>query len=292
MIISHLIGGLGNQMFQYAVGRSRALALGVELKLHVGDFAGYGLHQGFELDRIFCPSFQLASEDEIQSLLGWRGCRPCRRVLKNRYFSALRGVNFIVEPGFQYSPDILSIQDAFYLVGYWQSEKYFADIQNIIRSDFSFTSELTRPNAELTERMAHCNAVSVHVRRGDYASNPKTNATHGLCSLSYYRAAISHMAERIDSPEFFIFSDDIPWARESLEIGFPSTYVEHNQGLESHNDMRLMSLCRHHIIANSSFSWWGAWLNSRVDKIVVAPRFWFANGNSTEDLIPEGWITL
>lgn len=292
MIVSHLIGGLGNQMFQYAVGRSRALALGVEVRLHVVDFPDYGLHQGFELDRVFDGLFQLASAGEVHSILGWRSCQPCRRALKNRYFSALRGARFVVEPEFRYWPGILSIQDPSYLVGYWQSEKYFADIQQIIRSDFTFKQELTKQNAELAERMAKCNAVSLHVRRGDYANNPKTNAAHGLCSLNYYHAAINHIAEHIDSPEFFIFSDDIAWVKENLDIGFPCAYVDHNQGMESHNDMRLMSLCRHHIIANSSFSWWGAWLNSRPDKIVVAPQRWFANGTRSEDLIPGGWVTL
>ena len=292
MIVSHLIGGLGNQMFQYAVGRSRALALGVGLRLHVADFPDYGLHHGFELDRVFDGLFQPASKDEVHSILEWRSCQRCRRVLKHRYFSALRGTQFVVEPAFRYWPGILSIQDSSYLLGYWQSEKYFLDIQQIIRSDFTFKQELTKQNAELAERMAKCNAVSLHVRRGDYANNPKTNAAHGLCSLSYYRAAINHIAEHVDLPEFFIFSDDIAWANENLEIGFPCTYVDHNQGIESHNDMRLMSLCRHHIIANSSFSWWGAWLNSRADKIVVAPQRWFTNGNNTADLLPEGWVTL
>jgi hypothetical protein len=292
MIVSHLLGGLGNQMFQYAVGRSRMLTLGTELKLHVADFAGYGLHQGFELDRVFAAPFSLASENDVHSILGWRGCRQCRRLLKKRYFSALRGTRFIVEPGFQYWPDISCIKDASYLMGYWQSEKYFTDIQDAIRSDFVFKGELSGQNAELAQCITKSNAVSLHVRRGDYASNPRTNATHGLCSLDYYRTAICYLAEHIESPEFFIFSDDVPWARNNLNIPFPSTYVDHNKGKESYNDMRLMSLCRHHIIANSSFSWWGAWLNARTDKIVVAPRLWFANGTSTGDLIPDNWLTL
>ncbi len=292
MIVSHLIGGLGNQMFQYAVGRSRMLTLETELKLHVADFVGYDLHQGFELDHVFASSFPRASEDDVRSILGWRGYRPCRRLLKKHYFSALRGTQFIVEPGFQYWPDISIVKDESYLMGYWQSEKYFNDFCDVIRSDFEFKGELNGKNAELAQRVARGNSVSVHVRRGDYASNPRTKATHGLCTLAYYDTAIRYIADHVESPEFYVFSDDVPWARKNLAFSFPAIYVDHNRGRGSHNDMRLMSLCRHHIIANSSFSWWGAWLNASANKIVVAPRLWFANGACTEDLLPATWLTF
>ena len=135
-------------------------------------------------------------------------------------------------------------------------------------------------------------AVSLHVRRGDYVSDPKTKAILGVCSLDYYRAAIAHIAERIESPAFFVFSDDIAWAKANLEIPFPCEYVDHNQGQQSYNDMHLMSLCKHHIIANSSFSWWGAWLNPRKDKIVIAPENWFANNEDAKDLIPPESVKL
>lgn len=292
MVVSHIIGGLGNQMFQYALGRSLAMALDTELRLDVSDFSGYALYQGFELGRVFDASFQIASEGEVQKVLGWRSNRLCRRVLKRRHFSALRNKQFVVEPGFQFWPGAASIGDDCYLVGYWQSEKYFSDIKDIIRADFTFREEMRKPNAELAAQISQCNAVSLHVRRGDYAYNQKTNSIHGLCSLDYYRSAVSYMAERLRSPVFFIFSDDMPWVKNNLKIDFPCTYVEHNKAAESHNDMRLMSLCKHHIIANSSFSWWGAWLNAHLDKTVIAPRRWFANGGRTEDLIPDGWVSL
>jgi hypothetical protein len=141
-------------------------------------------------------------------------------------------------------------------------------------------------------RIGDCQSVSLHVRRGDYATHARTRAVLGILPLDYYRAAIDYVAGRTESPELFIFSDDIPWAREHLDIPFPCHYIDHNKGPESYNDMRLMSVCRHHIIANSSFSWWGAWLNPAPDKIVVAPRRWFANGWSIEDLIPAAWVSL
>lgn len=141
--------------------------------------------------------------------------------------------------------------------------------------------------------MAQENAVSVHMRRGDFVSNPKSNAVHGVCPPEYYRAAIRTMAGQVEKPCFYIFSDDIAWAKDQLKLDFPCQSVEHNTGAESYNDMRLMSRCRHHIIANSSFSWWGAWLSDYPSKIVIAPRQWFLNApHDVSDLIPHGWIRM
>lgn len=292
MIISHIIGGLGNQMFQYALGRSRSLTIGTPLRLHVSDFAGYGLHQGFQLGHVFDCDFPLASDGDVRTLLGWRGYRLCRRVLMHSRAAALRGTRFVVEPHFDYWPGISETGGDCYLAGYWQSEKYFRHLEKVIRSDFTFRVPLAGQNNEWALRIGNARAVSLHVRRGDYASNPRTLAVHGLCPPDYYNSAIDFVTRRIESPEFFVFSDDIPWVREHLYITHPCHYIDHNKGGDSHNDMRLMSLCRHHIIANSSFSWWGAWLNSRSDKIVIAPQRWFANGRDVKDLIPEGWVTL
>lgn len=292
MIISHIIGGLGNQMFQYALGRSRSLALDAPLKLHVSDFADYGLHHGFELGRIFGGNFAPATDADARAVLGWRRSWVCRRILINRRAAILRGPRLVVEPRFGYWPGILEITDNCFLVGNWQSEKYFLDIEETIRADFTFSRPPTARNREWISRIDDCQAVSLHVRRGDYATSAKTLAVLGLLPRDYYRSAVDFVAGRIGSPEFFVFSDDIPWTREHLDIPYPCHFVDDNKGAESHNDMRLMSRCRHHIIANSSFSWWGAWLNPRADKIVVAPRRWFANDWDSKDLIPGGWVTL
>jgi hypothetical protein len=292
MIISHIIGGLGNQMFQYALGRSRSLALGVPVKLHVSDFADYGLHHGFELNRIFSGSFVPASDAEVRAVLGWRRFWLCRRILTNRRVAVFRGPKLVVEPYFGHWSGISETTDNCYLVGNWQSEKYFRDIEGTIRADFVFRKPPNDPNQEWIARIRSCQAVSLHVRRGDYATSSKTLAVLGLLPLGYYHSAVEFAANRIDSPEFFVFSDDIPWAREHLNIAYPCHFIDDNKGPESYNDMRLMSLCRHHIIANSSFSWWGAWLNPRADKLVVAPRRWFANDWNSKDLIPERWVAL
>lgn len=292
MIIVNLIGGLGNQMFQYAAGRAVSLRLAAPLRLDVSGFAGYGLHQGFELSRVFACNPEIATEKEVRDLLGWRASSLARKILMRPSLAMLHGTTLVVDPHFHYWPGIREVSHDAFLAGYWQSEKYFNDASETIRADFTFRQPLSKQNAELAGRIDQTMAVSLHVRRGDYASNPKTNMAHGLCSLEYYRAAVLHMAEHIERPEFFVFSDDIAWVKANLEIDFPRRYVDHNQGAESYNDMRLMSLCRHHIIANSSFSWWGAWLNPDPDKIVIAPRRWFANGKRVEDLLPASWVSL
>ena len=292
MIITNIIGGLGNQMFQYAAGRSLSLAKGVEFRLDVSDFSGYGLHQGFELWRVFNCPVPTATTGDVQAILGWQASPIMRRLLARPILSMFRRCGFVVEPFFNYWQGIKDVPANSYLTGYWQSEKYFRDVLQTIRTDFTFKNPPSPRNAELAEQIGRGNAISLHVRRGDYASNPKTTATHGLCTPEYYRSAIQYVTDRVDQPSFYIFSDDPDWVRQNMKVEFPCYFVDHNKGAESYNDMRLMSLCRHHIIANSSFSWWGAWLNPDPNKIVVAPRKWFANDNDVSDLFPSGWVTL
>lgn len=293
MIIANIIGGLGNQMFQYAAGRALALVRGQTLRLDISGFAGYELHQGFELKRIFQCEAEIASAEDVRSILGWQAMPAIKRILVRPGFGALRGRGFVVEPHFHFWPGIRSVPDSAYLQGYWQSEKYFGDVTHTLRADFAFRQPMSEINIAWADRIGRCEAVSLHVRRGDYVSNPLTHATHGVCALDYYSAAVRHVARCVEKPEFFVFSDDIAWARDNLDISFPAHYIDHNRAEESYNDMRLMSLCQHHILANSSFSWWGAWLNPRPDKVVVAPARWFANGNrSVDDLLPEGWVRL
>jgi hypothetical protein len=292
MIISQVIGGLGNQMFQYAAGRSLSLKKNTTLALDVSGFEGYGLHQGFELDRVFSASITLASEADRKRLLGWRRSPQVRRVLARLPATIAADSHFAQEPHFQYWPALEGFGPDSYLAGYWQSEKYFANVASQIRADFTFRDLLDGRNAELSAEIGSTQSVSLHVRRGDYANNPKTKSTHGLCSLDYYREAIGRIAAVVPKPVFFIFSDDIAWVKANLSLTFAHRFVEHNKGAASYNDMRLMSLCQHHVIANSSFSWWGAWLNPSTDKAVVAPRKWFADTRLVQDLFPTDWVLL
>ncbi len=292
MIITKIIGGLGNQMFQYAAGRALSLERGQPFRLDVAGFSDYGLHNGFELQRVFDCSTEIATEAQVRSVLGWQFSPVVRRIVARPGLKLFRRDGFIVEPHFDYWSGINDVPKDSYLSGYWQSDKYFKEVADMIRSDFEFKPSMSLRNAKLAEQIGQVNAISLHVRRGDYANNQKTNATHGLCSLEYYRLAIEYVVQHVEKPHFFIFSDDPTWAHQNFHIDFPSQYVDHNQGTESYNDMRLMSLCRHHIIANSSFSWWGAWLNANQQKIVVGPKKWFASNQNTNDLLPSSWVTL
>lgn len=292
VIISQVIGGLGNQMFQYAAGRALSILRGVPLRLDVSGFNGYGLHQGFELDQVFSCPVTLAEPQDVRAVLGWQSSRLARRIFARPALRFLRKRHFMVEPHFHYWREISDVSLPCYMVGYWQSERYFSNVAETIRADFTFRQPMSSQNLKFAEEIGAVNAVSLHIRRGDYVSNPKTLSTHGVCPLTYYETAIRYIAERVEAPHIFVFSDDVDWVRTNLNVEHPCCYVDHNRGMESYNDMRLMSLCRHHIIANSSFSWWGAWLNSREDKIVIAPQTWFANGGNTQDLLPVGWTAL
>jgi hypothetical protein len=179
------------------------------------------------------------------------------------------------------------------LDGYWQSERYFADVSDRLRSEFTFKASAAGRNAEIAGEIAAVNAVSLHVRRGDYATNPAMTAMHGICPIDYYDRAVEFVIERVADPVFFLFSDDPDWVREHLKIDWAVVVVEHNDSDTGHEDLRLMGLCRHHVIANSTFSWWGAWLNPSPEKIVVAPKRWFAEDSiDTSDLLPADWVTL
>lgn len=292
MIISNLIGGLGNQMFQYAGARALSIDLDTKLMLDASDFVGYELHHGYELERVFQIPVTIATNADLDNLLGWQKSKLVRRLLRKLPFKLIGSKHLIFEPTFRYWPGIESVNDGSYLMGYWQSELYFSHHAATIRNDFSFKSELSPKNAAIASHIQSVNSVSLHIRRGDYVSDVKTSSTIGLCSPAYYEQAIAKICERVKHPEFFIFSDDMAWVRSNFRIDFPCHFVDHNKGLDSFNDMRLMSLCKHHIIANSSFSWWGAWLNTSPEKIVFAPQNWFTNGTDASDLIPADWARL
>ena len=292
MVISHLIGGLGNQMFQYAAGRALAFTQGSEFFVDAGDLIASPLHQGFELLKIFDCPVGVADRAHVRSVLGWQSSRRAQHLFRHPLLAALRTRHLVLEPHFDYWPGFRKLVPPSYLMGYWQSECYFHDIADIIRRDFSFHRPLAGPNLTLNKLICETNSVSVHVRRGDYVSNPQAFATHGVCSIEYYETAIKYVSDRTLSPSFYIFSDDMEWVRSHLEIRHPCCYVENNKGADSYIDMQLMSRCKHNIVANSSFSWWGAWLNGNADKLVIAPRRWFANNMNTPDLLPTAWVAL
>jgi hypothetical protein len=206
-----------------------------------------------------------------------------------------------LRPRFRFEPErqlrfdarVLSLPDGVCLFGYWLSEKYFEDVAPLIRAELVVKHAPAGENARLSQRMRETTSVSLHVRRGDYVQDPAVHRIHGTCSPEYYAAAVAHVAARVADPRFFVFSDDIEWARAHLPLPYPAEYVGHNRGARSYEDLRLISHCRHHVIANSGFSWWGAWLGAAPDKIVCAPRRWFADpGYDSADVIPDSWVAL
>ncbi|MFN5369880.1 MAG: alpha-1,2-fucosyltransferase [Bacteroidia bacterium] len=197
------------------------------------------------------------------------------------------------EPHFHFDAHFFNAKSTTYLIGYWQSEKYFSKYAQQIRDDFRFKEPLNTQNEMWRQQILSSNAVSLHVRRGDMVANPEVVKTHGSCGIDYYRAAAAKIAEGIDNPEFFVFSDEPNWCKENLNLEHPTHYIDNNTGDTAYCDMQLMSICRHHVIANSSFSWWGAWLNPRGDKKVIAPKRWFADDSKdTRDLIPKAWLRM
>lgn len=290
MVITRLIGGLGNQMFQYAAGRRLAHVLGTELKLDITEFDNYKFRtfRTYSLGN-FNIREKFASLEEVAALT-----RPT--ILERIRAKVLRKPprppqTYIREKHFHFDPEIMRLPDGVYLDGYWQSEKYFADIAEINRREFTVKVPQAGKNKELGEQINSRESVSLHVRRGDYASDPQTNKMHGCCGKDYYLCCVEHVTQLVKNPHFFIFSDDPEWTRDNLKLPYPMTLVEHNVGNKDYEDLRLMSQCKHHIIANSSFSWWGAWLNPRKDKMVLAPKQWFAKRKaSTQDLIPAQWL--
>ena len=289
-IIVKMSGGLGNQMFQYAMGKSLAERNHTTLLLDTSLYQSIEMHNGFELEYVFDISVKIASKSEIKALLGWKTSKLVRKILSKKRFVFLRGLNYYHENELEYNGSILTLPSNGYLEGYWQSERYFKDIEGIIRDEFVFKKLLLGRNTEIADKIKNSNSVSLHVRRGDYMAN---HSIHVPCTVDYYNQAIRYVNSHLSNPVYFIFSDDIKWARESLLIDAKSYFINNNIGIDSFNDMHLKSLCDHHIIANSSFSWWGAWLNSSKDKIVIAPKGWFHNdAAAVHGILPESWFII
>lgn len=285
-VTAAIFGGLGNQMFQYAAACALSLRCRAPLYLDIGDF------QRPENVR----SFQLAVFPHlIQRVAGIKDAPPTffRRVWK-RLRRLLPCSPEVHEPYFAYWSEFERLNPPAILFGYWQCEKYFADVQAEIRHDFTFPPLPDGPARELAARITGTSeAVSVHIRRGDYISNPQAQAFHGNLRQDYYSAALKRIMEACGPVTLFLFSDDPQWVRDNFDCcGHASCVVDLACPEAPYHDMHLMSLCKHHIIANSSFSWWGAWLG-QADGLTFAPKRWFADKSiDTDDVCPERWIRL
>ncbi len=286
------MGGLGNQMFQWAFAKSLSIRKNEEFSLDVNSFA-YDRLRKFELGH-FNLKDKIASVEEIQF------SKRVNRNLYLNYFKKLFRVGSTqnekveIEKSLNYDASV-QWSAAKYFEGYWQSEKYFMECEQEIRNDFKICIESDEYYTELHRQAEKTESVSVHFRRGDYINNSSTNQYHGTCSLDYYKNAMNYIKVRLGSEiTFFMISDDIAWVKSEFESNKGIIFVENDQGLDV-EDMLLMTRCKHNIIANSSFSWWGAWLNENENKVVIAPKIWFRNEEvqkQTLDLIPEKWVRI
>jgi hypothetical protein len=296
MEIIVLSGGLGNQMFQYAFYLKKREQ---NEKVIINDYSVIreSVHNGYELSHVFNIQYKQKRTISmivmiIRKLLIFKKKKRFKPIATiGLFLSKFVGIKIINEDEVGRF-DIKYIQKRKGLnlyFGFWQSEKYFSSIKDIIYNVFTFNSTISDKTKDILDSIQSTESISIHIRRGDYLS--QYNSIYGgICSLSYYENAISRISDYISDPVFFIFSDDIAWAKENIDIPH-STYIDWNQKEDSWQDMFLISKCKHNIIANSTFSWWGAWLNKNPDKIVIAPQK-FINNFDTPDLIPSDWITL
>ncbi|MET0394937.1 MAG: alpha-1,2-fucosyltransferase [Chitinophagaceae bacterium] len=297
MVIVQLLGGMGNQMFQYALGKHLALLNRAELKLDTSILLNWtpgkhAVNRGFDLD-IFNLSPVFASKKEIKKYH-----TDGFPVLDKVFFKLrekLQGNRMTKEKHFHFDPAVLQAGGDLYLAGTWQSYKYFEAIEEEIRKDFAFSLPLSPAAEALKQQLVQTNSVCLNVRRTDYVSVAATSSIMAPVGIGYYKKALRKMQELQGDFSVFVFSDDIEWCRTNLAfIEQPVTFVDHSYAGRKFSDyLQLMAACKHYIIPNSTFAWWGAWLNGSSSKTVIAPVEWFNDPSvSSADLIPSSWIRL
>lgn len=305
MIITHLTGGLGNQMFQYAAGLALAEAHRTVLKLDVSWFRKDPSYEGHNRYALSCFNIteQFATEEEIDRVRGVQWTRTERwsaqlaRALRlyryaNRH--AIRG-NWHRPPTFAFYDSFFAQPDNTYLNGMFQSERFFSDIGGLLRLHFSFRYP---PSPEVSSMAARIQSAgpsaAVHFRRGDYLRNPAFAAEIGALPLDYYHRALEYLDRAHPGLALFVFSDDMDWVEEHFQPARPCVYVRATGSSNPYDKIRLMALCHHAIISNSTFAWWGAWLNPSPSRMVIAPDPWFASGspNDGKDVVPGPWVRI
>ncbi|MBC7947013.1 MAG: alpha-1,2-fucosyltransferase [Chitinophagaceae bacterium] len=285
MIIVRLQGGLGNQLFQYAAAKALATRLGRGFKSEIITSLQKDKLRTIALNDLQAP-FELATPKEIRNFIQFPLLYRHKPALVARM-----GKHIYREPHFQYDPHFLTLTDPVYLDGFFQSPKYFQDIEELIRQDFQVRSEQVQAVMQKGKELTAKSSVAIHIRRGDFA-NAKAVNYHGILTSEYYMKAIEVIKSKVPGASFHFFSDDIAWVKEKIPMDKGSELVS-LQTTSSIEDFYLMTKCQHNIIANSSFSWWTAWLNNNPGKNVIAPKKWFVvEGINTDDLIPAGWIRL
>lgn len=301
MIIVKLMGGLGNQLFQYAFGTSLAHKLNQETVYDISWFI-HERTRSLKLDSLGL-SLKYKTAGSIYAIFKKSAIYCSARSKLIRSFKPLQKLEAIYDFKTSLSCTIVKENDFeierikndknYYFDGYWQNPEYFEGIREGILKDLSF-SELTNPeDSNLRDQILNSESVAIHIRRGDYANDSKTNQYFGTCSIEYYQKAAEHILSKQSNAKFFLFTDDSDFAKANF--GFlPNTTVVSNAARSDIDELNLMHLCKHFIIANSSFSWWGAWLSQNPEKIIIAPEKWYKNAEADKSckIVPENWVRL
>lgn len=297
MIIVKITGGLGNQMFQYAAARRLANYHQTELKLDISDYKnqeeGFITKRLFKLDK-FNIQCEIADDNDLvkyKTFLNNYFRITINKILA-RYYPG-KQKTYVFQRKRTYHKSTLHLPDNIYIDGTWQSECYFSDIKDIIIQEFTLKNSLNEKYSSLFGNIKNSNSVAVHVRRGDYLKTSMGNLHLKPCSIDYYKSAMTEIGKIVNKPQFFFFSDDIHWIKNNLTIDSDDVIVSQFTNDDEFVDFTLMSACKHHIIANSSFSWWAAWLNQNPYKITIAPTQWFSDDwIDTRYMIPDNWKLL
>jgi len=292
MITIRLSGGMGNQMFQYAFGKARAAALKTDMKIDCSLLLDRARGKDFVYRDYDLSIFQVEEQFTVApSLLRTLFRLKSSTVGKQVRRFLARGKNYEKEQHFHVDQRLVDTpSDNTIYEGWWQSEKYFTEIHEVVRKDFQLKQPLLPASKELHARIENSTAVCLNVRRTDFLANAALNATN----LDYFLRAASKMATLVNNPHFFVFSDDVEWCQENIVLEHPMEVVQHTmKGHKFGNYFRLMRDCKHFIIPNSSFAWWAAWLCEHPNKKVIAPAQWFNEGDyNTNDVVPNDWMRL
>ncbi|MDB5204372.1 MAG: hypothetical protein JWP09_400 [Candidatus Taylorbacteria bacterium] len=284
MHILKLQGGLGNQLFEYAFARAYGIRNDTEVKYDFDFFKTHTyLTYGLGYFNTILPK---ASKEECARFKIFKKQKGIIGRIYNPLFA--NSQKYIEEYTFHFLDEYMKNRKDSYFDGWWQSYKYFEDIHDILRKELILKDEIQKPYTPYISKMNATESVVIHIRRGDYANNPGTTKHHGLTSREYYEYSINEISKKIPHAYFFIFSDEIAWAKEHFKIPFPCEYVDVPTATP-HEELVAMSHAKHFIIANSTFSWWAAWLSNNKNKLVYAPKKWFNKGWNTDDLTPPEW---
>ncbi|MCA9229579.1 MAG: alpha-1,2-fucosyltransferase [Planctomycetales bacterium] len=295
MIITRLIGGLGNQLFQYAYGLYLANQAGQELMLDDSAYESYQLH-ALAIDRFAITAKRMPAECRRRIPGRYRGTTRTREAIEQFVgrFRSTRSAPLTLrrEKPFGYQEAYVKPGVNLYLDGYWQGERFFPGMRDRLRREFALRDPLSSESRAVGEKMSETESVAVHVRRGDYVTDPETQAIYRCLESEYYRACLADLRQRVAGLHVFLFSNDPAWCLANLDVGVPFTPVTHNGAATAHEDLFLMTQCRHAVIANSSFSWWGAYLaNDRAERRVYYPQPWFNAGTQEGGAIGcHDWI--